>query len=116
MLAGWDAAPAGGDGRTPAPGRPGKPTGGHYDPSARSSLDWDWRQCLVPGSADPAPVSLAKAGGAKPRWSAGSRPHPSQEDAATERLVRRLALHPLDLFEGHEKEDGVPGASKKYGR
>ena len=34
-----------------------EPTGGHYDPSARSSLDWDWPQGLVPGSADPAPVS-----------------------------------------------------------
>ncbi len=75
MLAGSDAAPAGGDERTPAPGRPGKPTGGHYDPSARSSLDWDWRQCLVPGSADPGPVSLATSRRREPRWSAGRRPH-----------------------------------------
>ncbi len=69
-FSGVGAAPAGGV-RTPAPGRPGTPTGGHYDPSARSSLDWDWPQGLVPGSADPGPVSLASAGGAKPRWSAG---------------------------------------------
>ena len=41
-MVGSDAAPAGGDERTPAPGRPGTPTGRHYDPSARSSLDWDW--------------------------------------------------------------------------
>ena len=30
-----------GTGRAPAPGRPGDPTGGHEDPSARISLDWD---------------------------------------------------------------------------
>ena len=27
---------------TSHPGGPGAPIGGHYDPSARSSLDWDW--------------------------------------------------------------------------
>jgi len=58
-----DAAPAGGV-RTPALGRPGTPSGGHYDRSARSSLDWDWRKCLVPGSADPGPVPLVQAGDA----------------------------------------------------
>jgi len=36
-----DAAPAGGA-RNPALGRPGEPPGGHYDPSAWSTLDWDW--------------------------------------------------------------------------
>jgi len=46
------AAPAG-EGRTSHPGGLGSPIGGHYDPSARSSLDWDWRECLVPGNADP---------------------------------------------------------------
>ncbi len=33
------------------PGGSGIPPGRHYDRSARSSLDWDWRHCLVPGSA-----------------------------------------------------------------
>jgi len=56
-----DAAPAGGDERTPAPGRPGDPIGGHYDPSARSSLDWDWRKRLVPGNADPGTEIAAEA-------------------------------------------------------
>jgi hypothetical protein len=35
-----DAAPAR-EVRSLAPGRLRDPTGGHYDPSARSSLDWD---------------------------------------------------------------------------
>ena len=41
MQAGWDAAPAGGDGRTPAPGRPRDPIGQYYGRSAGSLLDWD---------------------------------------------------------------------------
>src|SRR5450631_2085684 len=33
----------------------------------------------------------------------------------TERRMRHLALHPLGLFEGHGREDGVPGAAKNTG-
>jgi hypothetical protein len=29
--------------------------------------------------------------------------------------TRRSVLHPLDYFEGHEMEDGVPGAAKNTG-
>ena len=38
-MAGSDAAPAG-EVRSLALGRPWDPIGGHYDPSARSSLHW----------------------------------------------------------------------------
>jgi hypothetical protein len=60
----------------------------------------------------PAEARGASEGG----WSARRRPHSSKEDAATERLARRLALHPLDFFEGEESEDGLPGAGQKRGR
>ena len=43
MLAGWDAAPAGGA-RNPAPGRPREPIGRYYGRSAGSLLDWDWAE------------------------------------------------------------------------
>ncbi len=88
----------------PHPGGPGTPPGGHYDPSARSFAGLGLRPigfrrglrgktglgpllqeprrrpAQKPGSADPGPVSLAKAGGAKPRWSAGRRPRSWQQE------------------------------------
>ena len=36
-------AAAAGEARNLALGRPRDPIGGHYDPSAGSLLDWDWR-------------------------------------------------------------------------
>ena len=49
-----------------------------------------------------------------PPWSAERRPHPSQEDAADGRLVRRLALHSLGI-RGEKRKAGVPRAAKNRG-
>jgi hypothetical protein len=110
-----DAAPAGGDGRTPAPGRPGNPSGGHYDPSASSSLDWDWPNassqeartrglCLWPRPEARAALERREA----PAFSKGNA-------ARRKDPVRRSVLHPLGFSEGRKREDGVPGAAKNTG-
>jgi hypothetical protein len=39
----WGRCGARGRGSQPRAREAREPTGGHYDPSARSSLDWDWR-------------------------------------------------------------------------
>ena len=36
----------------------------------------------------------------------------SEEDAATEDLVRRSALHPLGIAEAEKEEDGVPAPQR----
>jgi hypothetical protein len=132
---GCGAAPAGGDGRTPAPGRPREPIGGYNGPSARSSLDWDCaNDCRSaetpparkgatprpagseqkPGNADPGPVSLAKAGGAKPPWSAERRPHPSKEDAARRKTGAPLGAPPPRFFGGKKKGPAPAGWNTAY--
>jgi hypothetical protein len=119
------AAPAGGA-RNPAPGRPGDPLGGHYDPSARSSLDWDWPiassqetrtrgLCLRPSRRREAAVERREA----PAFLATG----TRQDG---RLVRRSVLHSLALCEGQRKacppkpegrrrKDGVPAPLKNRG-
>ena len=90
-----DVAPAGGDGRTPAPGRPRDPLGGIKTP--REELA-GWGGTKGFRSAE---ASLAQKGAPRRhagpvhnpgkrgpedrnrhRWSAERRPHPSQGDAA----------------------------------
>ena len=101
-------------------GRPRDPIGGHYDPSAGSLLDWDWRKCLVPGNADPGAKN--RRGGA-PR---GAPPSPRRRRAspgvsggfagrpgACAKPPRFSALRSL---KGRRRDDGVPGAGKEYGR
>jgi hypothetical protein len=113
------------------PGGPGTPPGGHYDPSARSFAGLGLRPMgfrrglrgktgAEPLLQEPAETwrrnqeartrglcLTAKAGGAKPRWSAERRPRFwQQERGKTERLVRRSVLHPLALCEGERREEG----------
>ena len=116
-----DAAPAGGDGRTPAPGRPGTPTGGHYDPSARSSLDWDWRKPR-PRKRGPGACVSGEGWGREPPWSAERRPHPwQQERGKTEDWCAAWRSTPSALPEGKRRprergrDYGVPGAAKNTG-
>ena len=103
------AAPAGGA-RNPAPGRPGKPTGGHYDPSASCSLDWDWRKassqeartqglCLRP--------SRRRDRDGAPRGARILQKRMRQDG----RLVRHSVLHPLALCEGEERPHEGAGAT-----
>ena len=92
MLAGWDAAPAGGA-RNPAPGRPREPIGRYYGRSAGSLLDWDWAEMPRPRKRGPGEQK-------SPPWSAERRPRSSKESAARRKTVRLAALHPLGLSEG----------------
>jgi len=107
MTAGPDVAPAGGDERTPAPGRPGDPIGGHYDPSAGSRLDWGLAEMPRPRKRGPRDQK-------SPRWRAERRhvPETVRDYVLT---TRRLARHPLGLSRGEELEDGLPGAAKNMG-
>jgi len=128
MLAGWDAAPAGGDGRTPAPGRPRDPIGGHYGPSARSSLDWDCAndcRCAetppahkgatprpagsaqTPGNADPGIRNRRRGAprGARTFWNEG---------AARLKTGAPLGAPPPRCFEGHEQGPAPAGWKTAY--
>ena len=78
------------------------------------------RESLVPGSADPAPVSCGK----RPRREAAverrEAPALRKTERGTTRIRTRLAaLHPLGLRRGKKKapqsgeDDGVPRAVKK---
>ena len=137
MQVGSDAAPAGRL-RRPALGRPRDPIGGHYDPSARSSLDWDrstcfgrakvrqadeanWHQSLEkkpgrkPGNAD---LGIRNRRRGAPRGARILQKRMRQDG----RLVRHSVLHPLDLFEGDKagpapagRGYGLPGAAKNTG-
>src|SRR5476651_536353 len=105
-----DAAPAGGV-RTPAPGRPRRPARGHYDLLRAGLAGLGLAKSLVPWKRGRrGPVSLASAGGAKPRWSAERRPHPSKEDAAR-RIRTRLIGAPSPRFLRGAKK--VPGESRE---
>jgi hypothetical protein len=109
-MAGSDAAPAGRL-RRPALGRPRDPIGGHYDPSARSSLDWNrstcfgrakvrqadeanWHQSLEkkpgrkPGNAD---LGIRNRRRGAPRGARILQKRMRQDG----RLVRHSVLHPL---------------------
>ena len=127
------AAPAGGA-RNPALGRPRDPIGGHYDLSARSSLDWEWtngcrtaevslaRKGVTPRPAGP----VHKPGNADPRtekppWRAERRRTFARRCAHKE-WSRRLARHPPRFVEGTKEmprergeDDGLPGAAKNTG-
>jgi hypothetical protein len=126
--AGWEAAPAGGV-RCPAPGRSRDPTGRHYGRSAGSLLDWDWLDCLVPGSADP---GTEKPPGGAP---GGASPFANGEGTPRQRVGRlrqplgRPRKPPrfpalrspfsgarLVAPKGRGGKDGVPGADQEYGR
>jgi hypothetical protein len=118
------AAPAGGA-RNPALGRRRDPTGGHYDPSARSSLDWDCAKALVPGSADPVlSCGLTPAtSAAMERRGARTLRQGARASPSADCWMRHAALHPLGLWPGakespgaRRENDGLPGADKEHGR
>src|SRR5664279_655520 len=98
---------------TPLPGGPEGPPGGHYDPSASGSLDWNWPQA----SSQEARATGACAAGAsprcEPRWSTERRPR-SPKGSAARRIRMRLigAPSPHFLRGGRRGEDGVPGTAK----
>ena len=135
-MAGSDAAPAGRL-RRPALGRPRDPIGGHYDPSARSSLDWDrstcfgrakvrqadeanWHQSLEkkpgrkPGNAD---LGIRNRRHGVPRGARILQKRMRQDG----RLVRHSVLHPLACRGARKRprewgrKDGLPGAAKNTG-
>ena len=88
-MVGSDVAPAGGGKHaTPAPGRPREPIGGHYDPSARNSLDWEWTNGCRTAATSPARKGVT----ARP---AGPLHTPGSSDPGTEiaAMERREALH-----------------------
>jgi hypothetical protein len=67
--------------RNRSTGRPGKPTGGHYDPSARCSLDWDWPNASSQ-EARTRGLCLWQSRRCEPPWSAERRPRSRKESAA----------------------------------
>src|SRR5674476_55861 len=101
MLAGWDAAPAGGA-RNPAPGRPRAAVRPYYEgpPSlAGRGADEGGRKPAGSGARlGPRPRPEVTAPGTeKPLWSAERRPHPSKEDAARRKTGAPLGA-PQRLF------------------
>ena len=101
------AAPARGV-RCPAPGTPREPIGRHYDRSARSSLDWDWRQCLVPGNADPGKRN--RRDGAP----AGARTSATVCGKTYDWCAIRRSI-PSAFCRREKPDDGLPGAAKNTG-
>jgi len=109
---------------TPLPGGPEGPPGGHYDPSASGSLDWDWRKCLVPGSAGDRGLCLwRKPGDAKPRWSAERRPWPDKGHGKTEDWCATRCSIPSHFARGQRGRPASRGQGrrptrgrKKHGR
>ena len=131
-----DAAPAGVV-RSLALGRSRDPTGGHYDPSARSSLDravsdvggsdarsGDEPACRKPEDERDEDLE-ARTRGQKSRDGApwGAHPSPGCPRFAKRGLswMRHAALHPLGYRGGNEgpagagKDYGLPGAAKNTG-
>src|SRR5665647_257584 len=107
MLAGWDAAPAGGA-RNPVPGRPRAAVRPYYEgpPSlAGRGADEGGRKPAGSGARlgpRPRPEVTAPVT-EKPLWSAERRPHPSKEDAARRKTGAPLGAPPPRLFEGKRK-------------
>ena len=111
------AAPAGGA-RNPALGRPGNPTGGHYDPSASSSLDWDWPNASSQEARTRSLCLWRKPEARSRQWSAEWRARRSQ-DARPPQGGRLMVAPPgapfPSHFEGPERDYGLPGAAKNTG-
>jgi hypothetical protein len=107
MLAGWDAAPAGGA-RNPAPGRPRAAVRPYYEgpPSlAGRGADEGGRKPAGSGARlGPRPRPEVTAPGTeKPLWSAERRPHPSKEDAARRKTGAPLGAPPPRFSRGTRK-------------
>jgi len=126
MLAGWDAAPAGGA-RNPAPGRPRAAVRPYYEgpPSlAGRGADEGGRKPAGSG-AQQGPVRARKLRprGQKSRCGAPRGARILQKRMRLDgRLVRRLALHPL-AFRGEQERPRSTGMElrrtrrrKEYGR
>src|SRR5665811_722067 len=117
MLAGWDAAPAGGA-RNPAPGRPRAAVRPYYEglPSwAGRGADEGGRKPAGSGARlGPRPRPEATAPGTeKPRWSAERRPRSSQEGRGkTEDWCATRCSIPSPFGGERKREDGVPGAAQ----
>ena len=104
--------------RSHALGRPGNPTGGHYDPSARSSLDWDWHTASSQEARTRGLCLWRKPETRSRQWSAEWRARRSQ-DARPPQGGRLMVAPPgapfPSLFARDGREDGVPGAAKNTG-
>jgi hypothetical protein len=101
---------------TPLPGGPGNRPGGTMTPPRGARWTGTGFTSLVPGSADPGPVSLAYAGGAKPRWSAEwrrvhARTRPPQGGIGS--AARRSIPSFTQRGEEGKGNTGVPGARTK---
>jgi hypothetical protein len=106
---GSDAAPAGGDGRTPLPGGPDNPPGGHRTPLRGAR----WTGTGPIASSQEARIrDLYHWLRPEMRVAMERREAPafSKENAARRIRTRHLALHPLDFSRGKWKAPAAAGS------